>query len=84
MQNTWHYTEALYVQATKASSSNRIIVEGAELQQFGIEEYWIGYCKRKMSNQDLAVNDEPDIKMASRRLLGENVGGCWNDTLDDW
>jgi hypothetical protein len=27
MQNTGHYTEAMYVQAAKANSSNRIIVE---------------------------------------------------------
>jgi len=27
-----------------------------------------------MSKKDLAVNDEPDVNMASRRLLGEKVG----------
>ncbi len=28
-----------------------------------------------MSKKDLAVDDELDVNMASRRLLGENVGG---------
>jgi hypothetical protein len=64
----------LYVQAGKVSSSGHIIVEkdlmnlpsgGQELQKEGIE---------KNVEKDLAVNDEPD--MASRRLLGENVGCC--------
>jgi hypothetical protein len=64
----------LYVQAGKDSSSGHIIVEkdlmnlpngGQELQKEGIE---------KNVEKDLAVNDEPDVNMALRRLLGENVG----------
>jgi hypothetical protein len=43
-----------------------------ELQKYGIE---------KNVEEDLAVNDEAD--MALRRLLGENVGCCCNDSLDD-
>jgi hypothetical protein len=64
----------LYVQAGKVSSSGHIIVEkdlmnlpseGRGLQKEGIE---------KNVEKDLAVNDEPDVNMALRRLLGENVG----------
>jgi hypothetical protein len=41
--------------------------EGQELQKEGIE---------KNVENDLAVNDEPDVNMALRRLLEENVGCC--------
>jgi hypothetical protein len=41
--------------------------KGQELQKYGTE---------KNIEKDLAVNDEPDVNMALRRLLRENVGCC--------
>jgi len=83
MQNTGHYTEAMYVQAAKASSSNRIIVEKDLINlPNGTDRNYKRMDREKLKRVLQKKNVEkgfgrergPDVNMASRRLLGEKVG----------